>query len=251
MRRPVGPDQAVGAEVRVVRLVAEVAAVAPVLAPVLVGHADPVVDPLPDESTLESAVAIEGCEIVGEPAVRVAHCMGVLAEDHRPWIVAAREGLDVGDLRVHRTDDVGRRLAARPVPPDRPLVVERTRWVARAHPPGGSVVVRAVAALVPERPEDHRRMVLVALDHVLRAREERGGIARIAAQLVVAVVGLGIRLVDDVEPVSVAEVEPVRVVRIVRGADGVDVEAASSAGCRAPSPRARRRGRARRRARGD
>ena len=68
-------------------------------------------------------------------------------------------------------------------------------------------------------------MVLVALDHVLRAREERGRIARIAAQLVVAVVRLGIRLVDDVEPVSVTEVEPVRVVRIVRGADGVDVEA--------------------------
>ena len=79
MRLPVGPDQAVRAEVGVVGLVAEVAAVGPVLAPMRVGHTDPVVDPLPDESPLERTVAIEGCEVVGEPAVRFALGMGALS----------------------------------------------------------------------------------------------------------------------------------------------------------------------------
>ena len=57
MRRTVGPDEAVRAEVRVVRLVAEVAAVRPVLAPVRRRVCtDPVVDPFPDEAALERAV---------------------------------------------------------------------------------------------------------------------------------------------------------------------------------------------------
>ena len=67
-------------------------------------------------------------------------------------------------------------------------------------------------------------MVLVALDHVLDALDERAGIARVVAQLVVEGVRLGVRLVDHVEAVAVAEVEPVGVVRVVRGARRVDVE---------------------------
>ena len=53
-----------------------------------------------------------------------------------------RVRLDRGDLRVHRADDVGGRAAARPVAPDRALVVQRPRRIACAHPAGGGVVVR-------------------------------------------------------------------------------------------------------------
>ena len=66
-------------------------------------------------------------------------------------------------------------------------------------------------------------MVLVALDHVANACDERGEVAGIAAELVVVRVRLDVRLVDDVEAEPVAEVEPVGVVGVVRAADGVEV----------------------------
>ena len=53
VRGAVGPDDPVGAEVRVVRRVAEVAAVGPVLAAARVALPDAVVDPLPDEAALQ------------------------------------------------------------------------------------------------------------------------------------------------------------------------------------------------------
>ena len=56
-------------------------------------------------------------------------------------------------------------------------------------------------------------MVLVALDHVRDALDPLAAIARVAAELVVVGVRLDVRLVDDVQAVPVAELEPVRVVR--------------------------------------
>ena len=207
---PVGPDDAVGAEVGVVRLLAEVAAVGPVVPACSSRTPDPVVEPLPDESALERVMALEGREVVREPAVRVAHRMRVLAEDHRPEIVGALgPGHDRVELGVHRAHDVGRAMPARPVVLDRTLVVEGPRRVAASDPAGGRVVIRPVAALVPERPADHAGMVLVALDHVARALEEGARIALVLAELVVVGVRLDVRLVDDVQPVAVAEVEPV------------------------------------------
>src|SRR6185437_11607575 len=104
----------------------------------------------------------------------------------RARIVALpRPLLDRVDGGVHRADDVRDAATARPVEPDRALVVQRSRRVARAQPAGGGVVARAVAALVAERPEDHAGVVLVALDEVLRPLEERRGVARVAADLVV------------------------------------------------------------------
>ena len=115
MRRAVGPDDPVGAEVRVVRRVAEVAAVRPVLAAALVALPDAVVDPLPDEPALQRVVRSERGEVVGEAAVRVAHRVRVLAEDHRPRVVgllAAHASIE-STLGIHRADDVGRRSARR------------------------------------------------------------------------------------------------------------------------------------------
>ncbi len=233
MGGPVGPDDPVRAEVRVVRRLAEVAAVGPELAAARVRLPDPVVDPLPDESALQRALALERGEVVREPAVRVAHRVRVLAEDHRAGIVAlARPRDDRVERRVHRADDVAGPVPAVPVEPDRALVVERPRGVTAADPARSRVVVGAVAALVPERPEDHARVVLVALDHVLRALEEGLRVARVAADLVVVRVRLDVRLVDRVEAVAVAQVEPVRVVGVVRGADGVDVVLLHQAGVR-------------------
>ena len=174
------------------RLLAEVAAVGPVVA-----DADPVVDPLPDEAALQRFVAVERGVVVRQAAVAVAHRVRELAQDQRPRIVrVARVRLDRVDVGVHRAHDVGRAVPAGPVARDRALVVQRPSRVALAQPVGGGVVVGAVAALVAERPQDHRRVVLVALDHVAHALDERGGVARVGAQVVVVRVRLDVRLVD-------------------------------------------------------
>ena len=137
---------------------------------------------------------------------------------------SARPRYDRVDLRVHRADDVGGAAAAATSRAgSRPRSAAAATGRA-AHPAGGGVVVRAVAALVAERPEDHARMVLVALDHVRDALDPRRLVARVVAELVVERVRLDVRLVDHVQPVAVAEVEPVGVVRVVRRAHGVDVE---------------------------
>ena len=82
MRRPVGPHEPIGAEVRVVRRFPEVAAVLPVRTTARVVCPDPVVDPLPDEAALEPTMPLERGRVVGEPTP-VAHRVGVLAKDQR------------------------------------------------------------------------------------------------------------------------------------------------------------------------
>jgi hypothetical protein len=67
-------------------------------------------------------------------------------------------------------------------------------------------------------------VVLVALDHVAHPFDEGVHVARIAADLVVVGVRLDVCLVDDVEAVAIAEVEPVGIVRVVGRPHGVHVE---------------------------
>src|SRR5205085_2897498 len=71
----VRPDDPVGTEVPVVRRLAEVAAVGPVLAAPRVDLPDAVIDPLPDEATLQRVVAAERRPVVGQAAVRISHRM--------------------------------------------------------------------------------------------------------------------------------------------------------------------------------
>ena len=92
-------------------VVAEVAAVGPVVAAVAVGAPDAVVDPLPDEPALQRVVALEGGEVVGQPAVRVAHRVRVLAEDQRARIVVVRSAQRLDRVDARRTS--GRRRPSR------------------------------------------------------------------------------------------------------------------------------------------
>ncbi len=80
---------------------------------------------------------------------------------------------DRRDRRIHRAGEVADALVARPVEADRTLVVERPGRVVAAQPGRGRLVVRAVAGLVAERPEDDRRVVLVAQGHPRHAVDPR------------------------------------------------------------------------------
>ncbi len=149
--------------------------------------------------------------------------MGVLAEDQRHRRPLRRALDDGGRRRVHERVDVGVRAAARRAP----AVVDGPAGVPGFEPLIAGREVRAVAGLVAHRPDHHRRVVLVALDHPLDAIQVRrppGWVVGEPVLHVVAItVALDVRLVDDVEAVEVAELVPLGVVRVVRGADGVHV----------------------------
>ena len=232
MRRSVREHQSVGDEVGVVRFIAEVAAVHPVLPPGIIFPGNTVVDPLPDEAALQPVAAAEGVEVVRKAAVAVAHRVGEFTEDHRPFVVG-RIGGPVDDgphIRIHRRNDVGKFAVeiGQPAPLlriDRPLAEKDPRWIDPANPRRRCRVIGADSRLVAERPDDHRGVVPVARDQMDRPVHVGEGPRRIHAQIVEEGVVLDVRLVENVEAVFVAELIKLRGVRIVAGADGVDVEA--------------------------
>ena len=85
-------------------------------------------------------------------------------------------------------------------------------------------MVGAVAALVAQRPHDHARVVLVALDHThaaLHKSAQPGGVVR---QFVIQRVAFDIGFIDHIHAIAVAQIVPASVVGIVAGADGVDIK---------------------------
>ncbi|CAM5699347.1 hypothetical protein SALBM311S_12461 [Streptomyces alboniger] len=129
------------------------------------------------------------------------------------------------DRRVHRADDVGGGSRSRPFGAERALVLQGPCRVVAAQPAGGGVVVRAVAALVAQRPDDDARMVLVAARHPRHPFQEGGAVAGFVGDLVVVAVALDVGLVHHVQAEFVGEVEQRGIVGVVGGADGVEAEA--------------------------
>src|SRR5580692_6131126 len=99
------------------------------------------------------------------------------------------------DGRIHRTNNVSHpvahivdlsgRLLFHPFHPDTWLEVKRTAGIITSNPAGHGLVVWTTAGLIPERPEDDRGMVLVALDHTQRSLKKCGGIPAFAPDLLI------------------------------------------------------------------
>ena len=148
--------------------------------------------------------------------------MGVLAHDERPCngrIFSVFDKVRAG--HVHIADDVRVVLLAGP------LILDGAALVPGLQPVVGGVEVLSVAGFVAQAPDDHGRVVDVALRHALHALQVGLLVDGIVAERLRAVahaVRLDVGLVDHVEAVAVAEVQPARVVGIVAGADRVDVE---------------------------
>ena len=226
LRCAVGPDDAVDAEVQIIRLIAKISAVRGTRGAVGETLTEAVVPELPDEAALQSVEALDRVPVVGEAAVAVAHRVRVLAHDegHLGRFLPLGPADDVGDLRVHRAEHIGGRLRAVPVEEDRTFVVQWPARVVAADPCRQRVVRSAVPRLVAERPHDDARMVLVALHHPRATVDPHVHVLRVVAEAEDVRVGLDVRLVDDVEAELVAQVVEARVVGHVRGAHHVESE---------------------------
>ena len=144
------------------------------------------------------------------------------------------ERLDVRHLRIHLALHIARRGIA--AIPENPLVVDETRRVDAAEVFAHLVDVAPAAGLIAARPDKDARMILVTLVHRLRTVEHGGqphlvipghGIRVLYTRAVLhpRAVRLKIRLVDDIEPVNIAQLVETAAVRIVRCTDRIDVHA--------------------------
>ena len=183
---------------------------------------DRLVHPVPDEPADQLRIGVDHLPIVGQVPHAVAHGVRVLDEQEglfRPGggVVLEPVGTDVhGSHDVHDVPLAGR------------LVEDRPPGVVLPDPLRGGVEVLAVAGLVAERPDDHRRVVPVPDDHPFGAVEVRvpplgtrreGHLGQEAHP-----VRLDVRLVHHVEPVLVGQLVEAGQVWVVRRPDRVDVE---------------------------
>ncbi len=103
--------------------------------------------------------------------------------------------------------------------------MERTARVIFTNPPRHGIVAGAVTGLIPERPEDDRGMIFIALHHPYPTFQEGGSKAAVASDLLIIVVRFHVCFVDHVETEFVTKVEPVGIIWIVRSSDRIKVEA--------------------------
>ena len=215
--------QAVDQEVAVARHPRRtvVAAVRPVGLTLPGFRVQPLVHVVPDEPPLQLIVRLDHVPVILQVADAVPHGVSVLAEDQRPLAGLGYVVQEMRNASVHRGIDVHVRSL------DSPLVLDGARRVRLVNPRRRRLEVDAVPALVTERPDDHRRVIAVPLDHPDRAIEVRGLPRRVVSQRDVRVVSHAVRLdvglVHDVQAVLVGVVVPARVARVVGGPDGVHV----------------------------
>ena len=231
----VAVDDAVAAEVAVVRVLTEVAAVGVARLPEAVLRAHGLVDEVPDEPALEERLLVGVVGVLVQRAGGVAHRVRVLAEDVRlvPVLRKVRADLRRGD--VHRAHDVA--LLREGGNAVRALVVHQARVVEGAEQVAHRLNDPAAGGLVAAAPHQHARVILVALIGGVHAVEQDvEPVHPVAGQRVVLrlvplehlipdAMGLHIVLVDDVQAQLVAQGVERAVVGIVAGADGIDVVA--------------------------
>ncbi len=227
-------QQAVAAELAIVLHITEVAAIAPVVATISGVFVEPLIDPIPDKSALQTWMIAKRLPIVGVAPQTVAHGVGIFAEDQRSVLAGQadplgqrplwhrREGLILMGSGIHGADDV----SGRGIGPA-PLVLHRTARVAALDPAIHGIVGRAVTRLVAERPDDDGGVVEIPCHHAGRPLQKGvapGGIPRQPPHRSHAV-GLQIRLVHHIETEPIAEAIEVGVVGIVGAAHRIEVVA--------------------------
>ena len=181
---------------------------------------DGLVNPIPNRASDQGLAVFDDVPIVSEVAGRVAHRVGILADEHR---LVEEVGVTVHPVhaRIHLRVKVREAVASIVLAVARALVVDGTR-VKLADALVAVLEVATAATLVAHAPKDDRGVVTVAQNHAVDAvdkgRDPRGH----TADALVCVI-LQIRLVHAVKPVVVEHRVHALGVRVVGRADGVDV----------------------------
>ncbi len=228
----VAAHQTVKAEVAVVGLVAEIAAVAK--------HAlahQPQVGVVPNKPADKTVVFVNKLPVLRNVAQRIAHCVGVLAQQKRELVVffetvAVAEGIVNVAADRHRFLSGNVREHARRLVHARHHVaaVEVTFVMYRTGGVNFLAELRhfekglALARLVAKRPHKHRRVVFVAVYHYRQAVEALLCPHRlVAGDAPGGAVGFEVILAHHQQAVAVAQLQHGLRRRVVTGAHGVEV----------------------------
>jgi len=108
IRHAISTHQPVDAEIRVIRIIAEVAAVGPVLFFPSRVPSKTLIDPIPDVRAGKAGIALHHFPVLGEIAARIAHHVSVFGEHNRPFIAfALPESLKPCRRRIKHAQHVG------------------------------------------------------------------------------------------------------------------------------------------------
>ena len=224
--------QAVAAEIAVVGPVVEVAAVAQPGPAVPVLSDQGLVDIVPDKPALVGRHLLRQADIPLLVAEGAAHGVAVLAGDGGAGAVPGQRLPDALRRPVHIAEDVAGVLELRGV--DHALVVDRP-VVRLPEVLCRPAQVLPAPGLVAAGPDKHAGVVPVPAEHGLRPGQHRlpplgvaaGDVARRVQpphlHHLPGPVGLQVHLVEDVDPVPVAQAVEGALVGVVAGAHGVDV----------------------------
>ena len=242
MRLLVGADQPVAYEIAVGgHIRAEITSVGPVCTAEGVFLQQPLVDPVPDVAALQVRVSVDGLPLSVEIPRGVTHGVGIFRRHNRTVGSLTPDLPEPGRRGVLRYEHVRVPLPQRPFVADRTL--HQTAVEVFEHRVGVVEIV-AVPGLVPQRPDRHRRVVLVALEHVAHTVEVGGQPVGVVAQrsfqlsvqmprgafphivqiaFVIHAVRFDVGLVVDVKPVFVAQLVEAALLRVVGQPHRVDV----------------------------
>ena len=192
---------------------------------VLVVDNEALVHPIPDATTLQLLVGLNHVPIVLHAAHTVAHRVAVFHHDKRTMIYAIKtfihKLLQILRAGIHQANNISVAVV------DGSFVCHGARGVAVFHPVVGVFEVHTIATLVAHRPHNHRRMVLVAFEHVAVALPHHFLVLRVFGKALFAV-ALGMRfavgLVPNIESVTVAKFVPIGVIGIMAGAHRIDIK---------------------------
>ena len=226
-------DDAVAAEVVIGRALVKISAVAQYAAAHCIGMPERLIHVVPDEAALILFVPVDQRNVAFHPAERVAHVVHILAEDKRLLGVGVQIFPDGGGAGVHpafHIADVVKRTAL-----EHALVMHKAAGIIFPEKRRHRADILAGIALVAAGPDQHCRVVFVALKHAARAIDHAvppfgqaaGDIpARLHhAQLLPAAVAFKVGLVYHIDAVFIAEVIPPALVGVVAGTHSVDVVA--------------------------
>ena len=225
MYLPVGKNQSVDTKILIAGNLRwpVIASIRPEFFALFVCFKQALVNPIPDEASLQLFVFIKKIPVILEIADAVSHSMGILTHNKRTIFESfSQVFFKMLDRAIHRADDVCVRAC------QGAFVLNWSRGITFFNPLVSSAEVYTVARFIPQGPDDDARMILIPFNHADCPVQVSIFPFRIITQrsiwIIPHAVRLDICLIHHIQPVFITKLVPARDVRIMACPDRVYVE---------------------------
>ena len=215
-------NQAIHAEVIVVRVIAVVTAVFIERTTLFILCQNAVVTPFPDKMSLNGVMTVKHCLIFTQSARPVAHGVGIFTDNARFRVRIFTEFIHHLHAGIHGADDIHHiRITIF-------FIVDQTGVINGFCGIIHGTDITAVTGFITERPHNHGRMVFLCMHLAADAVDIHRLPGRIIGDLteitdVGKTVGFHIGFRHHKQAVNIAQLIKARIVRVVRGTDSIDI----------------------------